>query len=352
MPLPDHAPASTLPAPTEPTEPITPLAGRERPQLLSVVMPAYNEARNLSWLLPRLVEELSPHAQALELLVIDDGSRDDTVMVVRGLIRQGLPVRLLRLSRNFGKEAALTAGLDAVEGDVVISMDSDGQHPISCAIKMLERWREGYDVVYGVQKGRRESQSLARRLYTRVFYWLMQKGSRFELPADAGDFRLLDRAVVLALRQLPERARYMKGLFAWVGFPATGIEFIPDARAHGETSFKFMGLLQLAVTGITAFSKVPLRVVSALGIVVSLLSVVFGFWIVFEKVFLGNEISGFATLAASITFLAGVQLLCLGIIAEYLGRVFDEVKRRPLYVTQDLTPSLRKPAVSDPEVRA
>ncbi len=352
MPHPDPALESPSNVSSEATPSTPPVAGRERPQLLSVVMPAYNEARNLSWLLPRLVEELSPHAQALELLVIDDGSRDDTVMVVQGLIRQGLPVRLLRLSRNFGKEAALTAGLDAVEGDVVISMDSDGQHPISCVLKMLERWREGYDVVYGVQKGRRESQSFARRLYTRVFYWLMQKGSRFELPADAGDFRLLDRAVVLALRQLPERARYMKGLFAWVGFPATGIEFVPDARAHGETSFRFMGLLQLAVTGITAFSKVPLRVVSALGIVVSLLSVVFGFWIVFEKVFLGNEISGFATLAASITFLAGVQLLCLGIIAEYLGRVFDEVKRRPLYVTQDLTPSLRKPVAPDAEVRA
>ena len=332
----------SLPENSTPPHSLAQLPARGRPRLLSVVMPAFNEARNLSWLLPKLVEELAPHADALELMVIDDGSRDDTVMVVQGLIRQGLPVRLLRLSRNFGKEAALTAGLDAVEGEVVISMDSDGQHPISCALQMLDRWREGYDVVYGVQRGRRESQSAARRLYTRTFYWLMQKGSRFELPADAGDFRLLDRAVVLALRQLPERARYMKGLFAWVGFPAVGIEFVPDARAHGETSFNFMRLLQLAVTGITAFSKVPLRVVSALGIMVSLLSVVFGCWIVFEKVFLGNEISGFATLAASITFLAGVQLLCLGIIAEYLGRVFDEVKRRPLYVTQDLTPSLRR----------
>ncbi len=333
-------------------QPAAPLLMRDRPQLLSVVLPAFNEARNLSWLLPQLAEELGPHAQSLELMVVDDGSRDDTVMVVQGLIRQGLPVRLLRLSRNFGKEAALTAGLDAVEGDVVVSMDADGQHPISCVLEMLERWREGYDVVYGVQRGRRESQPMARRLYTRVFYWLMQKGSRFELPADAGDFRLLDRSVVLALRQLPERARYMKGLFAWVGFPAVGIEFVPDARAHGETSFNFMRLLQLAVTGITAFSKVPLRVVSALGILVSLLSVVFGCWIVFEKVFLGNEISGFATLAASITFLAGVQLLCLGIIAEYLGRVFDEVKRRPLYVTQDLTPSLKHSPARAEEPRA
>jgi len=322
-----------------------------RPALLSVVLPAFNEARNLAWLLPTLAERLAPCAEHIELLVVDDGSRDDTVLVVHGLIRQGLPVRLLRLSRNFGKEAALTAGLDAAEGDVVISMDSDGQHPIDCVVEMLAHWRAGYDVVYAVQKGRREAQSWARRTYTRVFYWLMQKGSRFELPADAGDFRLLDRAVVQVLRQLPERARYMKGLFAWVGFPGKGIEFVPDERAHGETSFNFMRLLSLAVTGITAFSKVPLRVVSALGIVVSVASVIFGLWIVFEKLFLGNPVSGFATLAASVTFLAGVQLLCLGIIAEYLGRVFDEVKRRPLYVTQELTPPLVSPSQAEGESR-
>ncbi|MDT8997842.1 glycosyltransferase family 2 protein [Paucibacter sp. APW11] len=318
------------------------LQPRGRPQLLSVVLPAYNEAANLAWLLPELVKRLSPEADQLELLVVDDGSRDDTVLLMHGLINQGLPLRLLRLSRNFGKESALTAGLDTAEGDVVISMDSDGQHPIDTVLEMLALWREGHHVVYGVQTGRRASQGWARRSYTRIFYWLMQKGSRFEMPADAGDFRLLDRSVVLALRQLPERARYMKGLFAWVGFSARPIAFVPEARAHGETHFRFARLLSLAITGITAFSKVPLRLVSAVGIVVSLLSVFFGLWIVFEKLFLGNSPSGFATLAASITFLAGVQLLCLGIIAEYLGRVFDEVKRRPLYVTQDLTPPLRR----------
>lgn len=314
----------------------------KRPALLSVVLPAYNEARNLMELVPALSAAFQDSADSLELLVVDDGSRDDTVLVVQALMSEGWPVRLLRLSRNFGKEAALTAGLDAADGDVVISMDSDGQHPLDCALKMLHHWREGYDVVYGVQRGRRASQSLLRRVYTRAFYWLMQKGSRFQLPADAGDFRLLDRKVVLALRCLPERARYMKGLFAWVGFPARAIEFVPDDRAHGDTSFRFGSLVSLAVTGITAFSKVPLRLVSALGLLVSVLAVLFGLWIVFEKLFLGNPISGFATLAASIMFLAGVQLLCLGIIAEYLGRVFDEVKHRPLYVMQDMTPPLHR----------
>ncbi|MBY0235444.1 MAG: glycosyltransferase family 2 protein [Burkholderiaceae bacterium] len=317
--------------------------GRDQPGLLSVVLPAFNEAANLAWFLPELTSKLAGEARRLELLVVDDGSKDDTALVVHSLIQQGLPVRLLRLSRNFGKEAALSAGLDAAEGDVVLSMDADGQHPIATVLAMLPLWRAGYDVVYGVQTGRRESQSVARRSYTKFFYWLMQRDSRFELPSDAGDFRLLDRRVVLALRSLPERARYMKGLFAWVGFKSKAIEFVPDARAHGETSFNFMRLLSLAVVGLTAFSKVPLRMVSLLGMVVSVFSVFFAFWIILEKVFLGNPVSGFATLAASITFLAGVQLICLGIIAEYLGRVFDEVKQRPLYLVQELTPPLSGP---------
>jgi glycosyltransferase involved in cell wall biosynthesis len=316
------------------------LPARERIELLSVVLPAFNEAGNLSWFLPELASRLHGCADRLELLVVDDGSRDETALVVQGLIQQGLPVRLLRLSRNFGKEAALTAGLDAALGDVVISMDADGQHPIDTVLQMLPEWRAGFDVVYGVQTGRRESQSLARRSYTRFFYWLMQRGSRFQMPTDAGDFRLLDRRVVLALRSLPERARYMKGLFAWVGFRSKAIAFVPDARTQGESHFRFYSLLSLAVTGLTAFSKVPLRLVSGLGLLVSLFAVCLGLWIVAEKVFFGNSPSGFATLAASITFFAGVQLLCLGIIAEYLGRVFDEVKQRPLYVTQDLTPPI------------
>ncbi|WP_231512306.1 glycosyltransferase family 2 protein [Paucibacter sp. KBW04] len=308
-----------------------------------MVLPAFNEAKNLAWFLPELATKLQGQARRLELLVVDDGSKDETALVVHGLIQQGLPVRLLRLSRNFGKEAALSAGLDAADGDVVLTMDSDGQHPIATALEMLPAWREGFDVVYGVQTGRRASQSTARRGYTKFFYWLMQRDSRFELPSDAGDFRLLDRRVVLALRSLPERARYMKGLFAWVGFKSRAIDFVPDARAHGETSFNFMRLLSLAVVGLTAFSKVPLRMVSLLGFVVSAVSVFFGFWIILEKTLFGNPVSGFATLAASITFLAGVQLLCLGIIAEYLGRVFDEVKQRPLYLVQELTPPLDAP---------
>ncbi|MDC8772405.1 glycosyltransferase family 2 protein [Paucibacter sp. hw8] len=323
-------------SPASPTQP-----PRERPGLLSVVLPAFNEALNLTELLPALALAFKDQARQVELLVVDDGSSDDTALAVQALIHQGLPVRLLRLSRNFGKEAALCAGLDAADGDAVIIMDADGQHPIATALQMISDWRQGFDVVYGVQTGRSESQTLLRRRFTGLFYWLIHHGSRINMPPNAGDFRLLDRRVVLALRALPERARYMKGLFAWVGFQARAIDYVPHRREHGASSYGLAQLLSFALVGLTAFTKIPLRLVSVLGLVVSLLSLVFGLWVVLEKTLLGQPVSGFTTLAASITFLAGVQLLCLGIIAEYLGRVFDEVKHRPIYVLQDLTPPLQ-----------
>lgn len=313
---------------------------RPSPALLSVVLPAYNEAASLPTVVSQIATALAPRAERLELIVVDDGSRDATAQVVLGLRAAGWPLRLIRLSRNFGKEAALTAGLDAAEGDVVLCMDGDGQHPLATALQMLDGWQAGDDVVYGVQTGRRASQPWLRRAFTSLFYRLMRSGARFDLPPDAGDFRLLDRRAVLALRQLPERARYMKGLFAWVGFRTHGVTFEPVARVAGESRFCFMQLAGLALTGLTAFSKAPLRAVSVLGVLVSGLSVLFGLWIVAEKLLMGNPVSGFATLAASITFLAGVQLLCLGIIAEYLGQVFDEVKRRPLYLADEVTPPL------------
>lgn len=313
--------------------------------LLSVVMPAFNEAASLAVLLPTIREALSGHADALELVVVDDGSTDATALVVHAAIAKGVPARLVRLSRNFGKEAALSAGLDLAEGDVVVCLDSDGQHPLDTVLEMIAQWRAGYDVVYGVQTDRRHSQSPTRRGFTRLFYWLMQLGTRVDMPANAGDFRLLDRCVVQALRRLPERARYMKGLFAWVGFSAVGVPYVPLSRLHGVTHFKFKRLFSLAITAMTAFTHVPLRIVTALGLLVSLAAVFFGAWVVFDTLVFGNKVSGYATVVVSIVFLSGVQLLCLGIIGEYLGRVFDEVKQRPLYLTREVTPPLPHPAV-------
>lgn len=318
---------------------------RGKINLLSVVMPAFNEAANLAVLLPTLQQTLGPQAEALELLVIDDGSTDETALVVHAAMAKGVPARLVRLSRNFGKEAALSAGLDLAEGEVVVCLDSDGQHPLDTVLEMIAQWHAGYDVVYGVQTNRRHSQSSTRRGLTRLFYWMMQQGTRVDMPANAGDFRLLDRCVVQALRRLPERARYMKGLFAWVGFSAIGVPYVPHSRLHGVTHFKFKKLFSLAITAMTAFTHVPLRMVTGIGLLVSLAAVFFGLWVIFETMVFGNQVSGYATVVVSIVFLAGVQLLCLGIIGEYLGRVFDEVKQRPLYLTREVTPPLPRAAV-------
>ena len=303
---------------------------------LSVVLPAYNEARNLEVLLPLLITQLHGIAQNLELIVVDDGSKDDTLAAVQTLGRQGLPVRLIELSRNFGKEVALTAGLDHASGDVVVTMDSDGQHPLEVLPLMLEKWRAGFDVIYGVQVDRRHSQPVLRRGLTKLFYRLMSAGTGLEIPSDAGDFRLLDRGAVDALKRLPERTRYMKGLFAWVGFRSTPVPFVPGDRLHGETNFHYRKLFSLAVTGLTAFTQLPLRVVTAVGILISLAALFYGLFIVVNTLFYGNPISGYATIAASIMLFSGIQLLALGVIAEYLGRVFDEVKHRPLYIVRDV----------------
>ena len=328
-----------------PGQTLSPNTLRDRIGLLSVVMPAFNEAASLAVLLPVIHEALGRQAEALELVVVDDGSTDDTALVVHAAMAKGVPARLVRLSRNFGKEAALSAGLDLADGDVVVCLDSDGQHPLDTVLEMIEQWHAGYDVVYGVQTDRRHSQSSTRRGLTRLFYWLMQLGTRVDMPANAGDFRLLDRCVVQALRRLPERARYMKGLFAWVGFSAVGVPYVPHNRLHGVTHFKFKRLFSLAITAVTAFTHVPLRIVTALGLLVSLAAVFFGVWVVFDTLVFGNQVSGYATVVVSIVFLAGVQLLCLGIIGEYLGRVFDEVKQRPLYLTREVTPPLSRAAV-------
>ncbi|KPF69610.1 hypothetical protein IP84_04530 [beta proteobacterium AAP99] len=305
---------------------------RPPPALLSVVLPALNEADSLAALVPTLCDTLRASCQRLEILVVDDGSTDGTRVSVLRMRARGLPVRLLSLSRNFGKEAALTAGLLHARGEVVLSMDSDGQHPVQAAVQMLQRWRAGADVVYGVQVGRGPSQGWARRWLTGRFYRLMGRGARVSIPENAGDFRVLDRRVIEALRQLPERTRYMKGLFAWVGFRSEPVKFIPSPRTHGRTHFRWRALFALAFSGITSFTRLPLRLVSALGVLVSAAAVAYGIWVAIEELVFGIAVPGYPTIVVSILMLSGVQLLSLGIIGEYVGHIFDEVKGRPLYL--------------------
>ena len=300
------------------------------PFRLSCVVPAYNEAALIGDFLPALAATTRAITPDVEILVVDDGSSDATGAIVTRLTAT-LPVRYIQLSRNFGKEAALQAGLDASSGDCVVLLDADFQHPLDVIPQMVERWQAGVDMVY-TMKAHRGGEPRLRRLGSRLFYSLVSGGRGAIIPPDAGDFRLLDRRVVDALCALPERNRFMKGLYAWVGFRSEGLAITMGERPAGESKFNGLKLASLAVTGVTAFSVKPLRLVTLAGLAISVVSMLMAVWIVVEKLFLGQDIPGFATLAAAIFFLSGVQLVSLGIVGEYVGRIFEEVKQRPRYV--------------------
>lgn len=297
---------------------------------ISCVIPAYNEARNLRELIPTLHACLLQISHRPEILCIDDGSHDNTYEVAVELAQE-YPVKVIQLSRNFGKEAAMTAGLEHASGDVIILMDGDCQHSIDVLPTFLQEWRKGYDMVYGIRSGR-ESEPLWKRKFTSVFYALMRRSTSVPIIPDAGDFRLMDRRVVNALNQLPERTRFMKGLYAWVGFKSIGCSYEVQERYAGISSFNFRKLIQLALTGLVSFSDVPLRVWSAIGAVISLISILYGAYIFIRTLWFGVDLPGFATITVGITFLGGVQLLSIGVLGEYIGRIFNEVKQRPIYI--------------------
>ena len=314
------------------SNPIAPLQPSPRPSrpAISCVVPAYNEAANLGLMLTGLAAQLTTLTDRWEIIVVDDGSRDATpVAIAPFLLAPG--VRYVRLSRNFGKEAALTAGIDRAEGEVVLLMDADLQHPATLVPEMLEAWRQGADMVCAARASRAD-ESLAKRIGTAIFYQLVNRDPMVTIPVDAGDFRLMDRRVVDALKSLPERNRFMKGLYAWVGFHNVIIPYVPAERHAGVSTFSMRRLARLAFTGVTAFTNAPLRLWSALGVVIALLALLFGLWIVIEHFIYGSDVPGWATLVTGMAFLSGVQLLSIGILGEYVGRIFDEVKQRPVYV--------------------
>lgn len=298
---------------------------------ISCVMPAFNEAASLGMVVPQTLVALQRLSSRAELIVVDDGSRDDTARIMQGLCAAHVQVVFLGLSRNFGKEAALTAGIDAAGGEVVVLMDADGQHPVALLPEMLSKWRLGADVVYTVRNAREDQSALQAGLIG-LFYRLINWRSRIEIPANAGDFRLMDRQVVEALKALPERNRFMKGLYAWVGFSSTAIDYEPLPRADGLTKFGLGGAFGLALTGMVAFSTAPLRLLTWLGLLLALSAMGFGAWEVLEYFIWGIAVPGYATLVVGMMFLNGIQLLGLGILAEYVGRIYDEVKRRPSYI--------------------
>jgi glycosyltransferase involved in cell wall biosynthesis len=315
--------ASTLTAPP-------PASPRNPRPAISCVVPAYNEAANLGLMLTGLTTQLKALTERWEIIVVDDGSRDPTPAAIAPFLL-GPGVRYVRLSRNFGKEAALTAGIDRAGGDVVLLMDADLQHPATLVPEMLDAWRQGADMVCAARASRAD-ESLAKRIGTAIFYQLVNRDPLVTIPVDAGDFRLMDRRVVDALRSLPERNRFMKGLYAWVGFHNVIIPYTPAERHAGVSRFPLRRLARLAFTGVTAFTNAPLRLWSAVGVVIAMLALLFGLWIVIEYFIYGNDVPGWATLVTGMAFLSGVQLLSIGILGEYVGRIFDEVKQRPVYV--------------------
>ena len=301
---------------------------------ISCVMPAYNEAASLPDVLAPVLAALKALSPRVELVVVDDGSRDDTVAVMRRLCAAEPALRLVQLSRNFGKEAALTAGLAAARGEVVVLMDADGQHPPALLADMLRHWQGGADVVYAVRSTRADQSALHRRLVA-AFYGIVNWRSRVRIPRDAGDFRLLDRRVVDALLALPERHRFMKGLYAWVGFPSAALDYEPLPRHAGESRYGLSGALGLGTTGLLAFTAAPLRVLGLLGVALALAALGYGAWVVVEYFWRGINVPGYATLVVGMMFLSGVQLMSVGLLAEYVARIYDEVKQRPLFLVAD-----------------
>jgi glycosyltransferase involved in cell wall biosynthesis len=305
---------------------------RNQPPRLSCVIPCYNEAPNLRLLLPLLAQHLSACTGEWEVILVNDGSRDDTPAVFdEWTQRPGF--RGIEFSRNFGKEAALTAGLQAANGDVVVLMDSDMQHPPGLIPDMITQWQGGADVVYAL-RANRDDESLFKQLGTRAFYRLINAKSRFHVPPDAGDFRLMDRAVVDALLALPERNRFMKGLYAWVGFKSVAIPYEPAERAEGQSHYSALKLIAFSIDGLTAFTTWPLRVASISGIVMAILGFLYGAYITIDYFVSGNSVSGWTTIIVLLLFFVGLQLISLGILGEYIARIFEEVKDRPLFVVR------------------
>lgn len=297
--------------------------------LISIIVPVYNEQESIPQFVGRISEVLASYRW--EILFINDGSVDDTENVIRKEQQNNPFITLINFSRNFGKEIALTAGFDHMCGDVGISMDGDLQHPPEIIPTLLEKWREGYDVVYTV-RARRDGESWIKRLSTKIFYGLFNKISQLKLAEDASDFRLLDRKVVQSLNLLRERSRFMKGLFSWVGYKSIGVEYVPQERLAGKSKFSFFKLFNFALDGITAFSSIPLRIWSYVGIFFALSAFLYGGILITQTIFFGRDLPGYPSLMVAIFFFGGVQLFSLGVIGEYVGRIFNETKDRPLYI--------------------
>jgi polyisoprenyl-phosphate glycosyltransferase len=301
---------------------------------LSIVIPLHNEEPNIDCLFQRLTEVLDRLQLSYEIVCVDDGSKDQTLARLINHHHLHPAIKVVSLSRNFGKEIALTAGIDFARGAAVIPIDADLQDPPELIETLICKWREGYEVVYATRRSRL-GESWLKRMTAKAFYRVIGRMSDVPIPRDTGDFRLLDRRVVEVLKQMPERTRFMKGLFSWVGFRQTSILYDRDQRYRGHSSWNYWRLWNLAVDGITSFSLLPLKVWSYVGSALSLLAFLYATFLVVRTLVWGVDVPGYASLMVAVLFLGGVQLITLGIIGEYLGRVYEEVKGRPLYLVRN-----------------
>lgn len=317
---------------------------------LSVVVPCYNEQEVLPEFHRRLAAAMDGIGMAWEVVYVNDGSRDTTLQVMTGLAAADPHVAVVNLSRNFGKEIALTAGLDHARGsDGVVVIDADLQDPPEVIPQLIAGWRSGYDIAYA-QRSARHGEGWLKRSTASMFYRLMQRlGGRVQLPQDTGDFRFMSRRSLDALLQLREQHRFMKGLFAWVGFPAVAVPYERAPRAAGETKWNYWKLWNLSLEGITSFTVGPLKIATYLGLVTSLIAGIYLLQLVVLTLLFGNPTPGYPSLMAVVLFLGGVQLMTLGIIGEYLGRIFNETKGRPLYIIERHLPSSAKIEAADRE---
>lgn len=311
------------------------MSPRPIPFKLSVVVPCYNEGSHLKKFIAALKAVVEPITKEYEILLVNDGSKDNTRTNALSLIATG-NIRYLEFSRNFGKEAALMAGIDHATGDATLLIDADFQHPLEKIPEMAELWKSGYEMIYGVIANR-QGESITKRLGTSLLYKLLNT-SDIAIPENAGDFRWLDRKVVNALKNLPERNRFMKGLYAWVGFKSIAIPFELRDRPSGQTTFSTRRLVKLGMAGLTSFSAAPLQFWIGIGALISFTALVYGAYVVVDTVVYGNAVSGWPTLTVALMLFSGIQLLSIGILGEYIGRIFTEVKQRPLYViSEDLS---------------
>ncbi len=299
---------------------------------ISLVFPVYNEAEVLPLLYHRVREVINCLPYEVEVIFVNDGSQDQSLAIMKGFHGQDRRFKVIDFSRNFGHQVAITAGIDFAQGDAVVLLDADLQDPPEILPQFLKKWEEGYQVVYAIRKTRQEH--LIKRATYRTFYRLLQKISNIPIPLDSGDFCLMDRVIVDTLKSMHERNRFVRGLRSWAGFTQIGLEYDRDARQGGEIKYTLPKLMKLALDGIFSFSYFPLQIASYTGFVVSAVSFLGILVYLYKKLFIGGEPQGFPTLVVVVLFLGGIQLISLGVIGEYIGRIYDEVKRRPTYVVR------------------